>query len=98
MANSDEQRGVEADRLIRNPMLREAFQVIEERLVSELAVLEITDERRTKLQMLLALGRKYRTYLEQVVKTGELATLEEQRKRTLAEMAGRAIERIRDRY
>lgn len=97
MAN-DEQRGVEADRLIRNPMLREAFQVIEERIVSELAVLEITDERRTKLQMLLALGRKYRTYLEQVVRTGELAAIEENRKRTLAEMAGRAIERIRDRY
>jgi hypothetical protein len=97
MAN-DEQRGVEADRLIRNPMLREAFSVIEERIVSELAVLEITDERRTKLQMLLALGRKYRTYLEQVVRTGELAAIEESRKRTLAEMAGRAIERIRDRY
>ena len=98
MATKDEQRGVEADRLLKNPMLKEAFQVIEERLVGELAVLEITDERRTKLQMLLALGRKYRTYLEQVVKTGELTTLEEQRKRTLAELAESAFRRIGSRY
>lgn len=69
----DERRGEEASRVLKAPIYKEAFETIEERLVSQLAVIEITKERAEYLRSLLIANRKIRAYLEQVMVTGQMA-------------------------
>lgn len=69
----DERRGSEASNILSSDVFKEAFRSIEERLLAELTQIEITKERAEYLRQLLAMGRKYRQYLEQVMVTGKMA-------------------------
>lgn len=70
--NQDVVRGEEAHRVLNAEVYKEAFQTIEERLISQLATIEITPERAEYLRQLLVANRKVRSYLEQVMVTGHL--------------------------
>lgn len=86
----DERRGEEAHRVLEAPVYKEAFQIIEERLISQLAVIEITPERAEYIRQLMVANRKIRAYLEQVMVTGQMA--EEQK--SLMERARDKIRRV----
>ncbi len=47
--------------------------MIEQRLLAELTTVEIDAKRAEYLRQLLTMGRKYRSYLEQVMVTGKMA-------------------------
>lgn len=66
-------RGEEAHRVISSEIYKEAFAQIEQRLISQLAVIEITPERAEYVRQLLVANRKVRSYLEQVMLTGKMA-------------------------
>lgn len=83
--DQEQRRGNEAEQLLANPLLKEAFAVVEARIVSELKNMDITEEKRERLQLLLALGDKYQKYLRDVVTTGNMAGMEVERQRTLTE-------------
>lgn len=69
----DQRRGEEAHRILNAPIYQEAFEQIEGRLISQLAVIEITPERAEYLRQLLVANRKIKSYLEQVMVTGRMA-------------------------
>jgi hypothetical protein len=71
--DQDERRGEEAHRVLTSDIYKEAFRVIDERLIAQLAVIEITPDRAEYLRQLLVANRKVRAYLEQVMVTGKLA-------------------------
>ena len=89
MVTTDEARGEEARRILDAALFKEAFRVIEERLVNELALVETNAERVERARNLLVALRKVRTYLEQVLYTGTMAAMEEERK----SMAKRFLEK-----
>lgn len=66
-------RGVDAQQVLQNAVYKEAFAEIEQRLLNQLAVLEIEPKRAEYLRQLICMGRKYRTYLEQVMLSGRMA-------------------------
>lgn len=78
-------RGEEAQRVLTSDVYREAFALVEERLLSQLAVFEIDKDRAEYLRQLLVSNRKVRSILEQIMVTGRMA--EEQKS---------LMERIRD--
>lgn len=78
-------RAEQAQRILSSELYKEARKVIEDRLISELATIEIPKERAEYLRQLLVMGRKYHSYLEQVLFTGKMA--EEQKS---------LIERVKD--
>lgn len=84
---NDVQRGNEASRILNAEIYREAFAVIEERLVSQLSTIEIAKERADYLRTLLIANRKIRGYLEQVMVTGQLA---EQQQSLMERLQGKA--------
>lgn len=71
--DTDMRRGVDAQQVLQSPAYKEAFEIIEQRLLAELTTIEIKPERAEYLRQLLTMGRKYRSYLEQVVVTGKYA-------------------------
>ena len=88
--DQEARRAAEAASMLRNPLLVEAFAVIEGRLISELAKEETTVERAEYVRKLLVASRKFRGYLEQLVETGKMVELDEQRKRTfMGRISGR---------
>ena len=66
-------RGEEAHRILSAEIYKEAFAQIEQRLISQLAVIEIAPERAEYVRQLLVANRKIRSYLEQVLLTGKMA-------------------------
>ena len=88
--DTDERRGEEARQLLNNPLLKEAYEVIEARLVDQLSLAENSKERAEHVRYLLIAHRKYFGYLQQVVTTGTMAALEIERKASLAERMTRA--------
>lgn len=73
---NDEARGISAQQVLSADLYKEAFQVIEERLIAQLAVIEITPQRAEYLRQLLVANRKIKSYLEQVMVTGKMAATE----------------------
>lgn len=71
--DQDIRRGEEAHRILSAAIYLEARKTIEDRLVNELATIEITRDRAEYLRQLLVMGRKYHQYLEQVLLTGKMA-------------------------
>ncbi len=69
----DIRRGEEAHRILSAPIYKEAFAQIEATLLAQLTVIEITKERAEYLRQLMVAHRKIRSYLEQVMVTGQLA-------------------------
>ena len=66
-------RGEEAHRILSAEIYKEAFAQIEQRLISQLAVIEITPDRAEYLRQLLIANRKVEGYLKQVMLTGQMA-------------------------
>ena len=83
--DQEERRGEQARQVLDSAIYKEAFEMIEQRLIQELAVVEITKERAEYLRTILVAGRKHRKYMEQVLVTGTMAAMEENRKRSLME-------------
>ena len=81
----EERRGELARQILDAEIYKEAYKNIEDRLIQELAVVEITKERAEYLRTILVAGRKHRKYMEQVLVTGTMAAMEENRKRSLME-------------
>ena len=69
----DARRGEEAHRVLSSDIYKEAFRIIEDRLISQFAVIEIQPERAEYLRQLLVANRKIKSYLEQVMLTGQYA-------------------------
>jgi len=69
----DARRAEQAQRILSSELYKEARRVIEERLIAELATIEISRDRAEYLRQLLVMGRKYHAYLEQVLFTGKMA-------------------------
>ena len=81
----EQRRGARAEQILNDPMLKEAFAAVEARIVADLKDLNITHEKRERLQLMLALGDKYQKYLRDLITTGNMAGMEVERKRTLSE-------------
>lgn len=82
---SEERRGEEARRLLDDPLYREAFTAIEQRIVDQLALAATTPEQAVELRHLLVALRKVNQYLANVLTTGTMAAMEINRQATLAE-------------
>lgn len=81
----EERRGGRARECLGNEVYKEAWERIERHIVNEIARVDATAEQRDRLGIRLSLMRQQKTYLEQVMLTGQMAAMEEQRKRTLKE-------------
>ena len=78
-----EMRGEEARRILENPIYKEAYAVLEQRIVAELAQQDIEALQAERLRMLLVALRKVRVHMEQVLVTGTIVAQELERKRTM---------------
>lgn len=87
----EERRGEEARVVLDNPIYREAFAQIEANIVAKMALQATTAAEAEELRRLMIALRKVRTYMEQVLTTGTMAAMEEERKRNWAQ-------RMTDRY
>lgn len=67
-------RGDEAQRLLENPLLIEAFDVIERQCIEEIKKCPVRDaEGLAKLHLMLLLNQRLRVQIESVVNTGKIA-------------------------
>ena len=81
----DERRGMEAQSVLQNGIYKEAYKVIRDNIVSQLSLADTPDDRRKRLNdLLIALG-KIEGYLRQVMTTGTMAAIEQERKRSLTD-------------
>ena len=74
--HDDVQRGQEAERLLANPLLAEAFAAFEQRILDALRSADRDDRERQKLCDLLVAATAVRKHLERLVKDGKLAAHE----------------------
>lgn len=82
--NKENERGQRAKELLENPLLVEAFEVIEQEIQKAWEDSPARDaEGREKLYQMLMISRKVKRHVESVVHTGEMA------RRTLADFARR---------
>ena len=82
------QRGQDAKRLLEEPLLQEAFEVIEQEIMEKWKTAPARDvDGREKLWMMLHLLGRVRSHLESVMASGHLAEA------TLAQRARRALGR-----
>jgi len=93
----DEARGIEAQRVLENPLYQEAFKTIESHIVSQLSQIELPKDRAEYLRSLLIANRKVRGYLEQAMVTGKFAEQERERQ-TRFEKAREAVSSLFSRY
>lgn len=89
--DEDIRRGVDAKQVMQSAIYKEAFKVIEDRLLNELATIEIKPERAEYLRQLIVMGRKYRGYLEQAMLTGKMAEEQQTLMQRVADRAKRLI-------
>ena len=94
MNEKDVRRGDDAQRVLAEPILQEAFAEIRNRLVSQLESAEIDQNRRRRINDLLVATAKVKKYLESVVAYGAAAALEIEKQETMLErMKARVIRR-----
>lgn len=81
MIDPEIRRAEEAKRLMADPLLSEAFTKVEEALIGRIKQVDVgaTDAQKNLIVTLQLLG-KVRQYLEQVIVTGKLAAMEQERK------------------
>ncbi len=81
----DERRGMEAQSVLQNGIYKESYKVIRDNIVSQLSLADTPDDRRKRLNdLLIALG-KIEGYLRQVMTTGTMAAIEQERRRSLTD-------------
>ena len=83
--HDEARRGEDARRVLGEAIYKEAYVALEARWVNELAQQELDPKRAEYLRALLVAGRKHKQYMEQVMVSGNMATIEIERKRTLRE-------------
>lgn len=77
-------RGTQAQLLLENPLIADAFDVMEKEIMSAWENSPVGDEKgREKLYVMLLLSRKVKRHFESLVLTGEMA------RRTLADVVRR---------
>lgn len=79
-------RGNQARQLLAEPMLKEALEQIEAKLIEQLAQVDLSPERILKLQGVLAAKRTFEKYLKNVVDTGTMAAMTTEKKRKLRDI------------
>lgn len=81
MINTEIRRAEDAKRLMSEPLLVEAFEKVEEALIQRLKQVDVgaTDAHRNLIVTLQLLG-KVKQYIEQVIVSGKLAAMEDERK------------------
>lgn len=79
------QRGHEAQRVLGDRIYNEAYTAIRERIVQQLAQVELDDAKRARLNNLLIAHETVRRYMENVMQSGKLAAQQIERDRTFAE-------------
>lgn len=84
-AKLEELRGEEARRVLDAEIYKEAFKAITDRIVSQLTLAELPDDKRKRLNDLLVAHTKARQYMEQVLISGTMAAQEIERQQTLTE-------------
>ncbi len=80
-----ERRGEEAKRLLGEELYKESWVALREQIVVRLESEELTNDQRLELVNLLRQHRRAKRYLEQVMVTGTMVAMEEQRKRSIAD-------------
>jgi hypothetical protein len=80
-----EQRGEEARRILGDPIFKEAWEKVRERIVVKLESEEMTDAERLRQNDLLWALRAARKQIEFVAVTGTLVAMDTQRKRSIAD-------------
>lgn len=89
--DQEERRGEDARIVLESAIYKEAFAQIEANIVAKMALQATTAAEAEELRRLMIALRKVRTYMEQVMTTGTMAAMEEERKRNWAQ-------RMTDRY
>ena len=70
----DKERGARAEMLLRDELLKEAFDTLEKAYISEWAVTQVRDvEARERLWSAVNVNRKYQDHLRNVLANGKLA-------------------------
>jgi hypothetical protein len=88
----EERRGHEAQQILSNPIYRESWEAIKDRIVQQLTSADLPDDKRKRLNDLLVSHAKAKQYMEQVVVSGKMAVQEIEKQRGLVE---RMTERAR---
>ena len=71
--------------MLQNGIYKESYKVIRDNIVSQLTLADTPDDRRKRLNdLLIALG-KIDGYLRQVMTTGTMAAIEQERRRSLTD-------------
>jgi hypothetical protein len=81
----EEARGEDARTVLNNLIYKEAYSQIEANIVRQMASASTTPEQGEDYRKLLIALRKVRNYMEQVLATGTMVAMQEERKRTWAE-------------
>ena len=78
MRDTEVRRGEEAKRVLAEPLLSEAFEVVEAAIIAKLKTIDVgAMDAQRDLVVSLQLLNKVKGYIEQVAITGELAALDE---------------------
>ncbi len=77
--------------MLESPIYKEAYATIRERLVSQLSLADLPDDKRKRCNDLLIAVAKVNLYMQQVLISGTMAAQEIERKRTLSERLLRRI-------
>jgi len=73
-------RGADAEQLLKNKLLIEALATIESNVVNRLAMPDIKPDDIIRMQAILAGKRAFERYLAQIITTGKMAALQEQKR------------------
>lgn len=76
---------MEAQSVLQNGIYKEAYIAIRDNIVSQLCLADLDPERRKKLNDLLVALAKVEGYMKQVMVSGTMAAMEQERKRTLSD-------------
>ncbi len=82
---NEEARGEEARRILENPVYIEAWNAIRDRIVSQLELADLDNDKRAKLNDLLVAHSKAQKYMAGVLTTGTMAAMEINRQQSIAQ-------------
>ena len=81
----EERRGIEADRILKHEIYREAYQTIRDNIVGQLSLADTPDDKRQRLNNLLIALSKVEQYMRQVMASGTMAAMQIERDKTFRE-------------
>jgi len=85
---SEQSRAIEARDVVEHPLYVEAFEVYQKRLMDEWADSPARDkEGRETLWLMLKTARAVQAHLQQIMETGQLASIQLEQKRSMLERA-----------